>query len=281
MKNEQWDLVIRPRRSIFQIDIKAIWEYRDLLAMFVKRDIVVVYKQTILGPLWFFIQPIMTTLIYIIVFGRIARISTDGVPMILFYLSGIIMWNYFSECFNITAKTFTENAGIFGKVYFPRLIMPLSKVISGLIKFGIQFGLFLLVYFYFLFHTESIHPNISLLLVPYLIVIMALLGLGFGIIFTSLTTKYRDLNFLISFGVQLLMYATPVIYPVSAIPEKYKLYILANPMTPIIEAFKHAFLGTGYLNAGGLLYATAFTLVTLLIGVIIFNKTEQNFIDTV
>jgi len=230
MKNEQWDLVIRPRRSIFQIDIKAIWEYRDLLAMFVKRDIVVVYKQTILGPLWFFIQPIMTTLIYIIVFGRIARISTDGVPMILFYLSGIIMWNYFSECFNITAKTFTENAGIFGKVYFPRLIMPLSKVISGLIKFGIQFGLFLLVYFYFLFHTESIHPNISLLLVPYLIVIMALLGLGFGIIFTSLTTKYRDLNFLISFGVQLLMYATPVIYPVSAIPEKYKLYILANPI---------------------------------------------------
>jgi len=281
MKNEQWDLVIRPRRSIFQIDIKAIWEYRDLLAMFVKRDIVVVYKQTILGPLWFFIQPIMTTLIYIIVFGRIARISTDGVPMILFYLSGIIMWNYFSECFNITAKTFTENAGIFGKVYFPRLIMPLSKVISGLIKFGIQFGLFLLVYFYFLFHTESIHPNISLLLVPYLIVIMALLGLGFGIIFTSLTTKYRDLNFLISFGVQLLMYATPVIYPVSAIPEKYKLYILANPMTPIIEAFKHAFLGTGYLNASGLLYATAFTLVTFLIGVIIFNKTEQNFIDTV
>ena len=281
MKNEQWDLVIRPRRSIFQIDIKAIWEYRDLLAMFVKRDIVVVYKQTILGPLWFFIQPIMTTLIYIIVFGRIARISTDGVPMILFYLSGIIMWNYFSECFNITAKTFTENAGIFGKVYFPRLIMPLSKVISGLIKFGIQFGLFLLVYFYFLFHTESIHPNISLLLVPYLIVIMALLGLGFGIIFTSLTTKYRDLNFLISFGVQLLMYATPVIYPVSAIPEKYKLYILANPMTPIIEAFKHAFLGTGYLNASGLLYATAFTFVTFLIGVIIFNKTEQNFIDTV
>jgi len=281
MKNEQWDLVIRPRRSIFQIDIKAIWEYRDLLAMFVKRDIVVVYKQTILGPLWFFIQPIMTTLIYIIVFGRIARISTDGVPMILFYLSGIIMWNYFSECFNITAKTFTDNAGIFGKVYFPRLIMPLSKVISGLIKFGIQFGLFLLVYFYFLFHTESIHPNISLLLVPYLILIMALLGLGFGIIFTSLTTKYRDLNFLISFGVQLLMYATPVIYPVSAIPEKYKLYILANPMTPIIEAFKHAFLGTGYLNASGLLYATAFTLVTLLIGVIIFNKTEQNFIDTV
>jgi len=281
MKNEQWDLVIRPRRSIFQIDIKAIWEYRDLLAMFVKRDIVVVYKQTILGPLWFFIQPIMTTLIYIIVFGRIARISTDGVPMILFYLSGIIMWNYFSECFNITAKTFTENAGIFGKVYFPRLIMPLSKVISGLIKFGIQFGLFLLVYFYFLFHTESIHPNISLLLVPYLIVIMALLGLGFGIIFTSLTTKYRDLNFLISFGVQLLMYATPIIYPVSAIPEKYKLYILANPMSPIIETFKHAFLGTGFFSVGGLLYATVFTVVVFLVGVIIFNRTEQNFIDTV
>ncbi|HOK50717.1 MAG TPA: ABC transporter permease [Bacteroidales bacterium] len=281
MKSEHWDLVIRPRRSIFDIDLKAIWEYRDLLAMFVRRDIVVVYKQTILGPLWFFVQPILTTLIYILVFGRIAKISTDGVPMILFYLSGVIMWNYFSECFNITAKTFTENANIFGKVYFPRLIMPLSKVISGLIKFGIQFALFLLVYFYFLFNTNSIHPNFNLLLVPYLVALMAILGLGFGIIFTSLTTKYRDLNFLIAFGVQLLMYATPVIYPVSAIPEKYKLYIMANPMTPIIEAFKNAFLGAGHISLWGLVYATLFTLVVFLLGILIFNKTEQNFIDTV
>ncbi|HOK98834.1 MAG TPA: ABC transporter permease [Bacteroidales bacterium] len=281
MKSEHWDLVIRPRRSIFDIDLKAIWEYRDLLTMFVRRDIVVVYKQTILGPIWFFVQPILTTLIYILVFGRIAKISTDGVPMILFYLSGVIMWNYFSECFNITAKTFTENANIFGKVYFPRLIMPLSKVISGLIKFGIQFALFLLVYFYFLFNTNSIHPNFNLLLVPYLVALMAILGLGFGIIFTSLTTKYRDLNFLIAFGVQLLMYATPVIYPVSAIPEKYKLYIMANPMTPIIEAFKNAFLGAGHISLWGLVYATLFTLVVFLLGILIFNKTEQNFIDTV
>lgn len=281
MKSEHWDLVIRPRRSILDIDLKAIWEYRDLLTMFVRRDIVVVYKQTILGPLWFFVQPILTTLIYILVFGRIAKISTDGVPMILFYLSGIIMWNYFSECFNITAKTFTENANIFGKVYFPRLIMPLSKVISGLIKFGIQFALFLLVYFYFLFNTNSIHPNFNLLLVPYLVALMAILGLGFGIIFTSLTTKYRDLNFLIAFGVQLLMYATPVIYPVSAIPEKYKLYIMANPMTPIIEAFKNAFLGAGHISLWGLVYATLFTLVVFLLGILIFSKTEQNFIDTV
>ncbi|MEJ5265854.1 MAG: ABC transporter permease [Bacteroidales bacterium] len=281
MKSEHWDLVIRPRRSIFDIDLKAIWEYRDLLTMFVRRDIVVVYKQTILGPIWFFVQPILTTLIYILVFGRIAKISTDGVPMILFYLSGVIMWNYFSECFNITAKTFTENANIFGKVYFPRLIMPLSKVISGLIKFGIQFALFLLVYFYFLFNTNSIHPNFNLLLVPYLVALMAILGLGFGIIFTSLTTKYRDLNFLIAFGVQLLMYATPVIYPVSAIPEKYKLYIMANPMTPIIEAFKNAFLGAGHISLWGLVYATLFTLVVFLLGILIFSKTEQNFIDTV
>lgn len=281
MKSEHWDLVIRPRRSIFDIDLKAIWEYRDLLTMFVRRDIVVVYKQTILGPIWFFVQPILTTLIYILVFGRIAKISTDGVPMILFYLSGVIMWNYFSECFNITAKTFTENANIFGKVYFPRLIMPLSKVISGLIKFGIQFALFLLVYFYFLFNTNSIHPNFNLLLVPYLVALMAILGLGFGIIFTSLTTKYRDLNFLIAFGVQLLMYATPVIYPVSAIPEKYKLYIMANPMTPIIEAFKNAFLGGGHISLWGLVYATLFTLVVFLLGILIFSKTEQNFIDTV
>lgn len=281
MKNEHWDLVIRPRRSIFHVDIKAIWEYRDLLTMFVRRDIVVVYKQTILGPLWFFVQPILTTLIYILVFGRIAKISTDGVPMILFYLSGIIMWNYFSECFNITAKTFTENANIFGKVYFPRLIMPLSKVISGLIKFGIQFVLFLAVYFYFLFKTNTVHPNFNLLLVPYLVALMAMLGLGFGIIFTSLTTKYRDLNFLIAFGVQLLMYATPVIYPVSAIPDKYKLLIMANPMTPIMETFKNAFLGAGHVSTGGILYATLFTFTVLLLGILIFNKTEQNFIDTV
>ncbi len=281
MKKEDWDLIIKPRRSILEVDLKAIWEYRDLLTMFVKRDIVVVYKQTILGPIWFFLQPFMTTLIYIVVFGHIAKISTDGIPMILFYLSGVIIWNYFSECFNITAKTFTENANLFGKVYFPRLIMPLSKVISGLIKFGIQFVLFLFIYLYYFLNTQQIQPTTNLLLVPFLILLMAMLGLGFGIIFTSLTTKYRDLNFLISFGVQLLMYATPIIYPVSSIPEKYKIYILANPMTHIIETFKNAFLGTGYITFSGILYASLFTFSVLLLGILIFNKTEQNFIDTV
>ncbi len=279
--SNKWDLIIKPKKSILDIDFKAIWEYRDLLAMFVKRDIVVVYKQTILGPIWFFLQPILTTLIYILIFGRIAKISTDGLPMILFYMSGVVIWNYFSECFNITAKTFTENANLFGKVYFPRLIMPLSKVVSGLIKFGIQMGLFLAIYFYYLFVTNTIHPNYYILFIPILIILMAFLGLGFGIIFTSLTTKYRDLNFLISFGVQLLMYATPVIYPVSAIPEKYKMFILINPLTPVLETFKYALLGAGNANLQGIVYSTIFTIATVIIGIIIFNKTEQNFIDTV
>jgi lipopolysaccharide transport system permease protein len=281
MAEQDWDLVIRPKKNLLDIDFKAIWQYRDLLKMFVKRDVVTVYKQTILGPIWFILQPIMTTAIYILVFGRIANISTDGVPMILFYLSGIIVWNYFSECFNITARTFTENANIFGKVYFPRLIMPLAKITSGLIKFGIQFVLFLAVYLVYLFETDTVQPNLCLLLVPYLVLLMAMLGLGFGIIFTSLTTRYRDLNFLIVFGVQLLMYATPVIYPVSAIPSKYKIFIMANPMTPILETFKHAFLGSGSMSWTGLAYATIFTFIVIVLGVIIFNKTEENFIDTV
>jgi lipopolysaccharide transport system permease protein len=281
MAEQDWNLVIRPKKGLLDIDYKSIWQYRDLLKMFVKRDVVTVYKQTILGPAWFILQPIMTTAIYILVFGRIANISTGGVPMLLFYMSGIVVWNYFSECFNITSKTFTENAGIFGKVYFPRLIMPLSKILSGLIKFGIQFALFLLVYFIYLFKGSSIQPNFYIVLVPYLIILMALMGLGFGIIFTSLTTRYRDLNFLIAFGVQLLMYATPVIYPVSAIPLKYKAIIMANPMTPIMETFKYAFLGSGSFTWGGIFYASFFTLGVLLVGIVVFNKTEKTFIDTV
>lgn len=278
--NEQWDLIIRPKRNMLDVDLKSLWYYRDLLKMFVKRDIVTIYKQTILGPIWFILQPIMTTAIYIVVFGRIANISTDGVPMLLFYLSGIIVWNYFSECFNITSKTFSENANIFGKVYFPRLIMPLSKIVSGLIKFVIQFVLFLAIFSFYLYKGQ-VQPNMNLLWIPYLVLLMALLGLGFGIIFTSLTSRYRDLNFLLSFGIQLLMYATPVIYPVSTIPEKYKAYIMANPMTPIIETFKNAFLGSGHASLSGIFYATIFTLVVLTMGIIVFNKTEKSFIDTV
>jgi lipopolysaccharide transport system permease protein len=281
IQNNDWTLVIKPRKRLLDINLKEIWQYRDLLLMFVKRDIITVYKQTILGPIWFIIQPILTTAIYILIFGRIANLSTDGVPMVIFYLSGIIIWNYFSECFNTTSKTFIENANIFGKVYFPRLIMPMSKVVSGLLKFFIQIGFFLVIYFYYLLRGDTLHPNIYILLTPLLIILMAGLGLGFGIIFTSLTTKYRDLNFFISFGVQLLMYATPVIYPVSAIPDKYKIYIMVNPMTSILETFKYGFLGSGNMNWGNLAYSMVFMVIIVSLGIIIFNRTEQTFIDTV
>lgn len=284
MENQQknWDLTIRPQSSLLDINFKDIWRYRDLLTMFVKRDVITVYKQTILGPIWFVVQPILTTAIYILVFGRIANISSDGIPRILFYLAGIVIWNYFSESFKQTSETFKQNASIFGKVYFPRLIMPLSKVTAGLIKFAIQFGFFLVIFLIFLFSgNKAIHPNIHILYIPFLVLLMAGLGLGFGIIFTSLTTKYRDLTFLIQFGIQLLMYASPVIYPVSSIPEKYKTLILANPITPILEGFKYAFLGAGSFSWGQLAYSTAFMLVVLFIGIIIFNRTEKTFMDTV
>lgn len=281
---EQYDFHIRPKRHVFDINLKEIWEYRDLLLMFVKRDVITVYKQTILGPIWFILQPILTTIIYIVVFGKIAKLSTDGVPMILFYLSGIVIWNYFAEAFNTTSKTFTENANIFGKVYFPRLIMPLSKVLSGLIKFGIQISFFLIVYaWYYLSIDTVIKPNATLLLIPVYVLIMAGLGLGAGIIFTSLTTKYRDLTFLLVFGVQLLMYATPVIYPVSTMTPGSDLWlaIMANPLTPIVEGFKYAFLGKGFFSWLALGYSAVFTIVLLIAGIIIFHHTERNFIDTV
>jgi homopolymeric O-antigen transport system permease protein len=279
---DQWDLIIKPQTSLLEIPWRDIWRYRDLLKMFVTRDIVTVYKQTILGPIWFVIQPILTTAIYVLVFGNIAGISTDGMPKILFYLSGIIIWNYFAESFNQTAQTFKLNAHIFGKVYFPRLVLPLSKIVSSLIKFVIQFAFLLVVYFYFILSgNEVIQPNINLLLVPLYVIMMAGLGLGFGIVFTSWTTKYRDLTFLLTFGVQLLMYATPVIYPVSTIPGKYKPYILANPMTAIVEGFRYALLGTGNFSWLNLGYSFGFMVVLLFFGIIIFNKTEKSFIDTV
>jgi len=278
-----FDLIIRPKRHAFDINFKEIWQYRDLLRMFVKRDIITVYKQTILGPIWFVVQPILTTLIYIVVFGRIAQISTDGAPQVLFYLAGITIWNYFSESFNTTAKTFTENANIFGKVYFPRLIMPFAKVTSGLIKFAIQFGFFMLVYLYYIFFSEApVHPNWTIALLPVYILLMAAFGLGTGIIFTSWTTKYRDLVFLLSFGVQLLMYASPVIYPVSTIePGLMKDILMLNPFTPILEGFKYAFLGAGYFSWASLGYSAAVATVILFAGIVIFHKTERNFIDTV
>lgn len=280
-KNEDWDIILQPKRNLFNVNLKQVYDYKDLLFLFVKRDIITTYKQTVLGPIWFFVQPILTMVIYVFVFGNIAHISTDNIPQPLFYLSGIVMWNYFAESFNQTSDTFTKNAGIFGKVFFPRLIVPLSKVISALIKFIIQFLLFLVLCLYYYFNTTVIHPSYMIALLPILLLLMAGLGLGFGLIFSSLTTKYKDLKFLIQFGVQLLMYATPIIYPLSTIPEKYQFWIKLNPLTHLIETFKSIFLGSGSLSLNGLIYSCIFTIVTLTVGVLIFNKTEQKFMDTV
>lgn len=280
---EDWDLVIKPHRGLLEVDLKELWDYRDLLLMFVKRDIVTVYKQTVLGPLWFVVQPVLTMLMFLVVFGTIAKIDVGTVPPSLFYLAGIIIWTYFSDCFIQTSDTFTRNADIFGKVYFPRLIMPLSKVVSGLVKFGIQMVLFLGVYAFYLIQGSTISFSWSLIwLLPILIILMAGLGFGFGLIFSALTTKYRDLKFLLQFGVQLLMYATPVIYPVEGLPEgTLRNLMFYNPLAHIVEAFKQVFLGEGYLTTAGLLYASGFTVVIVLMGVLIFNKTERSFVDTV
>lgn len=279
---KKWSLIIRSEISWFDFHLADLWQYRDLLLMFVKRDFVSVYKQTILGPLWFLIQPLLTTCMFVIVFDKVAEIPTDGAPPVLFYLSGLVVWNYFATCLNKTATTFTSNAGIFGKVYFPRLIVPLSNVISALIGFGIQLVLLLLImaYFYFVLGTE-IYLNEYLLLMPFLLIILAALGLGLGIIISSITTKYRDLAFLITFGVQLLMYATPVIYPLSFFSGKYKHFILANPITPIMELFRYSLLGVGEFSFTFLAYSILFTTVTLMFGVLLFNKIEKSFMDVV
>ncbi len=279
--NEDWTLVIKPTTGWFDINLTDLYHYWDLLFMLIKRDFVAVYQQTILGPLWYFIQPVLTTITFTIVFGNIANISTDGLPQLLFYMSGIIGWNYFSECLNATSSTFSANASIFGKVYFPRLIVPISIVISNLIKFSIQFVLFLLFMLYFLNQDAPINPNITIILTPLLLLLMAGLGLGFGIIISSLTTKYRDLKFLVTFGVQLLMYATPVIYPLSELPEKYRIYVAANPMTPVIETFRYAYLGAGSYDIMHLGYSFVFMMVVLFIALLIFNKVEKSFMDTV
>lgn len=278
-----WDLVIEPRSSVFKLDLRAVWNYRYLLVMFVKRDIVSVYKQTILGPIWFFIQPILTTITFMVVFGNIAQISTDGLPKMLFYLAGITIWNYFAETLTGTSNTFLANANIFGKVYFPRLILPLSKVISGLIKFAIQFLLFAIALIYYLIKGSAVHPNLwgIIFITPIILTIMAGLGLGLGLILSALTTKYRDLTFLITFGIQLGMYATPIIYPLSALHSKYKSLIIANPMTSLVESFRKIYLGAGELSWMGLGYSFLCTIVILVLGVIIFNKVEKTFMDTV
>lgn len=282
LDTEKWDLVIKPKTHLLEVNINQIINYWDLLLMFVQRDITVVYKQTVLGPIWFFVQPIMTTFIYVFVFGNIAKLSTDGIPQPLFYMSGIVIWNYFSDCFMKTSDTFTQNASIFGKVYFPRLITPLSIVFSNGLKFLIQFSLFLILYIYFLYIGSQFNFHISsLLILPYLVVLMSLLGLALGLIFSSLTTKYKDLKFLIQFGVQLLMYATPVIYPLSSISEQYQFYFKLNPITHILEIFKYSFFGTGQFSIMGIIYSSLFIFIFLMLGILIFNKTEKNFMDTV
>ena len=281
--DDSWSVVIRPQESLFSIDFREIWRYRDLCAMFVKRDIVTMYKQTVLGPLWFFIQPMITTVMYMVVFGGIAKIPTDGIPQPLFYLAGICMWQYFADCLNKTSHVFVVNAAVFGKVYFPRLVVPISSVISNLIKFVIQFALFVVVYLYFVFVADSpVHPNIYALLLPVLVAMLAGLALGFGIVFSSFTTKYRDLTFLLSFIVQLWMYATPVIYPISTIANaKIKLMMQINPLTGILEAFKYGVLGAGTFSWGALAYSAGVICVLLAVGIVIFNNVQRSFIDTV
>ena len=276
--------IIKPSSSLLELNLKEIWKYKDLLFLFVRRDFVSVYKQTVLGPLWFIIQPIFTTLVFTVVFGQLASIPTDGLPKVLFYMCGITCWNYFAECVTKTSNTFVTNSAIFGKVYFPRLILPLSIIITNLLKFGIQFFLFLGILFYYLYTGSTVSPNIYILTLPLLLFIMAALGLGLGIIISSLTTKYRDFQFLISFGIQLFMYATPIVYPLSLAKEKlgtYSWIATANPMTSIIETMKFAFLGNGIFSWYNLAYSLIFSLILLFIGVIVFNRVEKTFMDTV
>ncbi len=280
---DQWTTVIKPKDSLLSVDFKEIWRYRDLMMLFVKRNIITQYKQTILGPLWYLIQPLMTTVMYMVVFGGIAKISTDGLPQPLFYLAGISFWQYFSDCLTKTSNTFVNNASIFGKVYFPRLITPLSDVVSNLVRFGIQFGLFLLVYFYYLIFTDApVHTNWYAFLIPVLVAMLAGLALGFGILFSSLTTKYRDLQLLLSFFVSLWMYATPVIYPLSTISNpKLLLLMQLNPLTGIVEFFKYGMLGVGCHEWWMLGYSFAFMIVLLTVGIVVFNKVQRSFMDTV
>jgi lipopolysaccharide transport system permease protein len=278
---ENWTEVIEPQSRLLDLRLREVWRYRDLVLMFVRRDFVANYKQTIMGPIWFFLQPLLTTLTYIFIFGRVAGLSTDGMPMLVFYLAGVTIWNYFAETLNKTATVFKDNAQMFGKVYFPRLTMPVSIVISNLVRFLIQLLLFLGVWVFYLFQDNAVAPNYYILLTPLLIVIMGILALGMGMLISALTTKYRDLTFLLTFGVQLLMFATPVIYPLSSIPEKYTWFILANPMSAIVETFRYAFLGSGTFNWLYLGYSFGMALLILLLGTIVFNKVEKSFTDTV
>lgn len=280
-QNDGWDLVIGPPKGWFDLHLRDLWRYRDLVGLFVRRDFVAVYKQTILGPLWHLIQPLLTTLMFTVVFGRIAGLPTDGVPQFAFYMAGTTVWSYFANCLTRTSNTFAANAGIFGKVYFPRMVVPASTVMSQLIAFAIQFGFFLCFYAYFGLQGAALRPNWAIGLLPLLLLMMAGLGLGFGIVISSLTTKYRDLQVLVGFGVQLWMYATPVIYPLSTMPDRFRWLLVANPMTAVVETFRYGFFGVGTFSWAHLGYSAGFTVVLLLAGLAVFNRVERTFMDTV
>ncbi len=278
---EKWDMIIGPQRNLLDLRLRELWHARDLVLLFVRRDFVSVYKQTILGPLWYLIQPLLTTIVFTVVFGNIAKLPTDGLPSFLFYMSGTLIFTYFASSLSKTSETFTNNANLFGKVYFPRLAVPVSILISNLIAFVIQFGFFLVFIGYFYLRGTPVHLNWWVLFTPVLLLMMAGLGLGFGIIVSSLTTKYRDLRFLVQFGVTLLQYVTPVIYPLSAMSPKYQALIRLNPLTSVVEAFRYAYLGSGSVDLLQLGYTFVIMLIAIIIGVVIFNRVEATFMDTV
>tara|TARA_B100001758_G_C18323318_1_gene564471 strand:+ start:374 stop:1219 length:846 start_codon:yes stop_codon:yes gene_type:complete len=280
---KEWDLIITPERGWFSLNFSEIFHYKDLLWLFVKRDFTTFYKQTILGPLWFFVQPLISTIVFSIIFNKVANIPTDKIPPYIFYLSGIVAWNYFSLCLNSTSSTFTSNTSLFSKIYFPRIIIPLSKVISGLARFFVQLTLLIaFLLYYILMGNSFIDPSLSTIsLIPILVIQMALLGQGIGMIISSLTTKYRDLSHLVVFGTQLLMYASPIVYPLSIVPEQYKNIIYYNPMTSIIEGFRLAFVGDGEFTFSIFLYSLSITIILFIFGILIFNRVEKRFIDTV
>jgi lipopolysaccharide transport system permease protein len=278
---EKWDLIIKPQSGLFEINFREIWAYRDLLILMVRRDFVATYKQTVLGPIWVFLQPVLTSITYVLIFGRVAGLAPGGVPMILFYLAGNTLWNYFADSLNKTATVFKDNASIFGKVYFPRLVMPLSIVVSNLVKLCFQLILFVFVWAYYLVLKHEIHPNVYMLLLPVLILLLGGLGLGLGMIISAWTTKYRDLVLLLTFGVQLLMLGTPIVYPLSRLGPRNRFIVELNPMTSIVETFRYGFLGNGYFSWWALAYSAVMTLVLVFLGTIIFNKVEKSFMDTV
>ena len=281
-EDQHWTTIISPKKTWFELNLKEIWAYRDLISIFVRRDIVAIYKQTILGPVWFLFGPLFTVFSYTFIFSEVAHLSTDGLPGPLFYLAGTTLWGYFQTCFNGASYTFQSNAGIFGKVYFPRLVSPISMIISNLLKFIFQLVVFFIFLGYYIFQKDSvISINKFACFSPIVIILLGLMALGSGIIVSTFTTKYRDLTMLIGVFLTVLMYATPIMYPASAIPELYKPFLVWNPISPLIEVFRYGFTGKGIVNWFGLLYSTLFTFVILLIGIVLFNRTEKTFMDTV